>query len=294
MNNTVEFIDNYAIIKDITHFGLKETLDNGSTFRWSALEANRFLGIVHNKVIQVARQGNDIIIHNISQAEYENYFKYYFDMETDYSSIYEILKEDETLDKLIPSNCPIRLVKQDFIESFISAYISQNNNISRIKGIIYKLSVAFGNPIKYFDKTFYSFPSLEILHTATEQQFQSLGLGYRAKGLKLAIARLIEYEKLYGDLDKFTSKMCYADLYYWLIDFKGIGDKVANFIIAMNGQCKDYMSSFTIDTWIKKAIPDLFQIETSDTSRMEELKCNVFKNFNTIAQQNIFYYYRNR
>lgn len=290
----INFIDNHVIIKDIRHFGLKETLDNGSTFRWAALDTNRFLGIVHNKVIQVAKQDNNIIIHNVNESEYNTYFKYYFDMETDYSSIYEVLKKDKTLDKLIPSNCPIRLVKQDFLESFISAYISQNNNINRIKGIINTLCVAYGNPIKYFDRTFYSFPSLEILHTATEQQFQNLGLGYRAKGLKLAIDRLIEYEKVYGDLGEFITTMNYIDLYYWLIDFKGIGDKVANFIIAMNGQCKDYMNSFTIDTWIKKAIPNLFRVETSDMEKMEELKHNVFKDFNAIAQQNIFYYYRNR
>lgn len=294
MNNAVEFIDNHVIIKDIMHFGLKETLDNGSTFRWAALDTNRYLGIVHNKVIQVAKRNNDIIIHNVSQSEYDNYFKYYFDMRTDYNSIYKTLRENKTLNKLIPNNCPIRLVKQDFIESFISAYISQNNNINRIKGIINTVSVAYGNPIKYFDKTFYSFPSLDVLHTATEQQLQTLGLGYRANGLKLAIDRLVDYEKIYGDLGEFVSTMEYSDLYYWLIDFKGIGDKVANFIIAMNGQCKDYMSSFTIDTWITKAIPNLFGIEINDTEKMEELKHNVFKDFNAVAQQNIFYYYRNR
>lgn len=287
--------DKGIVITDVSHFGLRETLDNGSTFRWQYMNDNRYLGVVNNKVIQVMTLSNNrLFMDNITAKEYETYFRNYFDFNSDYDTIYKALLNNETLNKLVPKTTPLRLLKQDFVESFISAYISQNNNINRIKGIIYRLCEYCGNHLAYRDRMFYTFPTLKQLNNLTVNEFKFLGLGYRAEGIVKAITRLLILENEKGNLNEYIKSLDYSDLYYYLMDFKGIGDKVANFIIAMTGSCRDYMAAFVVDVWIKRAIHDLFNVNTDNISELEGLKEKVFKNYNAIAQQNIFYYYRNK
>ena len=287
--------DNGIVLTDIRHFGLRETLDNGSTFRWQCMNDNRYLGVVANKVIQVMTlPDNRIFVDNVTMEEYATYFRHYFDFNSDYDTIYKALLNNETLNKLVPKTTPLRLLKQDFTESFVSAYISQNNNINRIKGIIYRLCEYCNNPLAYRDRTFYTFPTLEQLNNLTVNEFKFLGLGYRAEGIKKSIGELLNLENQKGNLNEYIKTLDYSDLYYYLVDFKGIGAKVANFIIAMTGSCKNYMDAFVVDVWIKRAIQELFNINTDNLEELDLLKEKVFKSYNAVAQQNIFYYYRNR
>lgn len=280
------------ILTDIKHFGLRETLDNGSTFRWTELTPTRFLGIVNNKVLQMVEVGNHrIFIDNLTISEFENYYYDYFDMHTDYDKAYDRLLQDKIFRELVPSSTPLRLLKQDFVESFISAYISQNNNITRIKFTIENICQYCGDNIFYQNRIFKSFPNLETLSKISVSRFKELGLGYRAEGLTQAIKILREIEIAYGDLNLYFQKFTYSDLKYFLLDFKGIGNKVADFIITMTGKCIGYENAFVVDVWIKRAMKDLYNIDICSTNMMNILD-SIYGEYKALAQQNIFFYYR--
>lgn len=280
------------VLTSIKHFGLQETLDNGSTFRWTELTPTRFLGIVNNKVLQIVEvDSHRLFIDNLTIAEFENYYYDYFDMGTDYDKAYARLLQDKKFRELIPSSTPLRLLKQDFVESFISAYISQNNNIARIKFTIENICQYCGNNLFYQNKVFKSFPNLETLSKISVSKFKELGLGYRAAGLTQAIKLLRGLEIEYGDLNSYFQKFAYADLKYFLLDFKGIGNKVADFIITMTGKCIGYENAFVVDVWIKRAMQDLYGINIDSVNAMELLD-NMYGEYKALAQQNIFFYYR--
>lgn len=284
---------NGIVLEKVKNFGLGETLDNGSTFRWTKLDEFRYLGVVHDKVLQLGYVSpNFLYIDNITLDEFEDYFKVYFDLELDYAKVNSVLKEDKVLDKLIPSNNGLRLIKQDFLESFVSAYISQNNNIQRIKATIRKLCRKSGEEINYKGKIFYGFPHLDKLSKLTIDDWTDIGLGYRAKGIHTAIIYLKDLESRVGNLDRYFMKMEYAELKEELMLFKGIGNKVADFIITMTGRCDNYIHAFTMDVWIKRAVRELYNLDCANKIAMHKLDTEVFKGYTAIAQQNIFYYYR--
>lgn len=292
MTCTIKEYKTGIILNDIKHFGLTETLDNGSAFRWNKINKDRYVGIVNNKALQIVKiNDNALYIDNLTIQEFNNYFLNYFDINYDYDTAYSVLLQDPQLNMLIPNNTPLRLLKQDFVESFIGAYISQNNNIPRIKLTIENICRRYGNDIKYRDVVLKSFPILEQLKDATESDFKELGLGYRAKGLSLAIDRLYTLEKAKGDLNNYFNDFSYSDLKYYLLDFKGIGNKVADFIIAMTGICKDYCEAFIIDVWIKRAMKDLYDLDMDNLLDIQKVD-EMFGQYKALAQQNIFHYYR--
>ena len=286
--------DTGIVLEDIRNFGLKETLDNGSTFRWKQITPFRFLGVVNGKVLQVFKYGNNLGIDNITVEEFKEYYYNYFGFNIDYDYAYSVLRKDSVISSLLPVENNLRLVRQDFIESFVSAVISQNNNISRIKKIIENLCYNYGNRLIYRNVDFYEFPTLEQLSFITVEEWQELGVGYRALGLKTGVDTLVRIQAEYGDLNEYISSLSYVDLYNKLLGFHQIGPKVANFIITMTGSCRNYQDSFVIDVWIKRALQELYNIHPFSGEYFENWKSNKFGGYSALAQQILFYYYRSR
>lgn len=76
----------------------------------------------------------------------------------------------------------------------MSFLCSQNNNIPRITQILKSIREEYGDKIVLDDAkstVFYTFPTLEQLKEASEEDFKAIGLGYRAKYLKSTVELLI-------------------------------------------------------------------------------------------------------
>lgn len=279
----------------VRNFGLRETLDNGSTFRWYFIK-DTAIGVVNGKPIMLKYfDDTTLVIRNVNLKEFYEYYENYFDLKTEYQPIINfILDNNVELRKLIPRQTKLRLVKQDYLESIISAIISQNNNIPRIKQTINRLCYLHGNEIKYEGLKFYTFPTLDKLATLTVDDFNKLGCGYRSKGLVEVISYLVAIVKTEGSLSNYYDKFSYEELVNKLIKYRQVGNKVANFIITMTGSCKDFNKSFVIDTWIIQAMQDIFNVFPSNSKEFKLWLNNHFGEYQAIAQQNIFYYYRNR
>jgi N-glycosylase/DNA lyase len=117
--------------------------------------------------------------------------------------------------------------------SFIS---SSNNNIGRISLMIRKLCEHLGTPLPSFnDLPHFAFPTPEILaQPGTDETLRRLGFGYRAPYIHRTAQMLCEmaeerqctpHEYLLS-----LSKLPYAEAKLALLEFVGVGPKVADCI----------------------------------------------------------------
>ena len=181
---------NELIYATSEQLNLKNTLINGQAFNWEPIDDNEkhFIGVFENNYIELQENKEDGFIYyktlpEDNSLEFEQKLVDYFQFEVDYNSLIKNWAEkDEYFKEVSEKIKGIRVLRQPPFQSMVSFIISQNNNIGRITKILYRLSEKYGNFIvKTNDKNFYSFPTLESLSKAEENEFVELGLGYRCK-----------------------------------------------------------------------------------------------------------------
>lgn len=262
-------------------FNAKDTLECGQVFRFKEYKKGYKL-VSKDKCCYLYTEGDTT--HVLSDDA--DYFYNYFDLGRDYSEIYSSVLSfnDEFLSKATNLGKGVRILKQDLEETAFSFIVSQNNNISRIKGILEKLATALGEK-KYFDgEEYYSFPTAESLAKKDTPFYRELGLGYRdeyisrfaksiTSGLDLTSFNLLETEKLTKELLK----------------IHGIGKKVADCITFFGYGRSD---SFPVDTWIEKLYFENFNGKEKDRIKISKELVSKFGSLSGYVQQYVFYYKR--
>ncbi|GHU11171.1 8-oxoguanine DNA glycosylase [Alphaproteobacteria bacterium] len=249
-------------------FDMDQIANSGQCFRISKIAPETWQVIAWDKTLQIHQEEDHDYVFECSREEYHGIWFDYFDMQRDYGEIKKRIRatNDPYLIAAIDYGYGIRILKQDPWEATVTFLISQQNNIPRIRNIIAKLCEPYGN----------QFPTPNLLAKYTEDDFLSLGLGYRAKYLQ-DISKVV----LKGDLD-FNKLKCMncSEVVNFLKQFNGIGNKVAN-CIALFGLHK--IEAFPIDVWIKRIIDDQYG-GNFDTNR--------FPGYAGIVQQYMFFYQR--
>ena len=149
------------ILKKPETFDLKDIFECGQCFRWNKEENGSYTGIWKENVVNIKKEGQDFVFTGICKNNnLEEEIQKYFDLDRDYEQIKkELSKKDEYMKTSIAYGKGIRILNQDLWETIISFIISANNNIPRIKGIIERLSKAYGNKIEWNGKEYYTFPT---------------------------------------------------------------------------------------------------------------------------------------
>lgn len=262
-NMVASVIDkNTILVHDLTQFDPYAILHSGQIFRFWQTEAG-WLVVSRGHWAEI-KQGKDLKI----VCDDVEYFYNFFDFETDYQRIKEVLSAPK-LRHALSSGGGIRILKADFIEIVLSFIISANNNIKRFTKTINNLCREFGTILSC---GYHSFPSLEQCAKITVNDFQRLGCGYRSMYLVTAIQQLKSLN--FNDLQGLTNK----DLECELLKIKGVGPKVAACIMLFAFHRLDVAP---VDTWIKKAIAQL--------SKQDQQKI-LMGEYAGVAQQYIFYY----
>jgi len=265
--------NNSVIISDIKDFDLEQTFECGQCFRWDKDEYGIYTGIVNGKKLIIYNENDKIIIKNTTQYEFESIWSDYFDLELNYS---DIRKDLQKIHPIMNEACKfapgIRILRQDSWEALISFIISQNNNIPRIKGIIKRLCIAFGEKCDNGD---YKFPTAERLAGLKEEDLAEIRSGFRAKYILDAAKKVYSKEI---DLGK-IKKMPIAQAKEELMKIKGVGPKVADCTM-LYGMHK--LECFPLDVWMKRAMAKYFP----------DMSPNDFGEYAGIAQQYIFHFSR--
>lgn len=272
MNVQKEIKGNDIILHGVKCLNLDLTLDCGQAFRWVRQSDGSWSGAAQGVFLNIKEENGDFILKNTTDENYENIWRGYFDIDRDYVKICDALKQDRLIASTIDEYYGIRILNQDSWEALCSFVISQQNNIKRIKGIIERLCVRYGEEI---DGGFYSFPSAERLSALTVEDFEKLGTGYRAKYLE-RLAKGVASGEI--DLDKIKN-LPLDEARRELLNIYGVGVKVANCALLFGF---GFYSAFPVDVWMKRVMeyyPDGLP------------KC--FDGVEGIAQQYLFHWARN-
>ena len=279
-------------IKNINSFELKDIFECGQCFRWSLQEDGSYTGVIKQGVLNVQKEGKDVIIRGKLNTDIKETVENYFDLKRDYQKIkQELSKVDNYLKESIEYGKGIRILNQDLWETIISFIISANNNIPRIKGIIERLSKKNGQKIEWKGNVYYTFPTPKELKNVTIQDYRDLGLGFRDVRLYETTQKVLNGKINFEDLHKNTNTI---EVREKLLSLSGVGPKVADCILLFSTLKR--FDVFPIDVWVRRVMNDLY-IKESDESRVSKKKIETlakekFGKLEGIAQQYLFYWRR--
>lgn len=257
-------------------FVVEHILDCGQVFRYRN-EGDCHTILSKDKICLLQKSESCVIM----KTDDVDYFIGYFDLDNDYTAVRDGLRAYEGLNDAIEYGKGIRILRQDAFETIISFIVSANNNIPRIKGILERMCERLGEQ----KNGYYAFPTAERLAEADVELFREIGAGYRAEYISDTAKKLVGY-----DFDEIR-KADTATARKTLMGLKGIGGKVADCILLFAFGKTDL---FPMDTWSKKIYSALGFPEEKNPSKMEQRLVERFGKDAGIAQQYLFYYYRNK
>ena len=266
--------NNDLYISGVTNFDLAQTLDCGQAFRWKEKENGIWCGVAQDRYLELEIKEDTLILYNTSLKDYIGFWKGYFDLDTDYGAIIKSISSNAILKEAAAYGPGIRILKQDPWEALCSFILSQNNNITRIKGIIERLCENFGEGL---GNGFSSFPSAKKLSALKEEDLEVLRSGFRAKYM-LDAARKVASGEINLDAIK---ALPIEDARTALTSIYGVGDKVADCALLF-GMYR--IEAFPRDVWIKRVMDRLFP----------EGLPNEALPYSGIDQQYLFYFARSK
>lgn len=285
-NYDVEEKDTYVTVKGVTTFDLKHIFECGQAFRWQNKDNGRYLLIAMNRIIELEKKGQDLIIYNSNLEDFNDIWARYFDLETDYDNLKKTLANEPIMSKAVEFGKGIRILKQDFWEMLVSFIISANNRIPMIMKTIENMCRTFGKPIYYNQKEYYAFPTVEELANADVEQIRACSAGYRSEYIS-ETAQNINKNGLDPD---FFAKLKTDQAVKEMKKLKGVGDKVASCALLFSGIKKDV---FPIDVWIERIMRCLyFEEKEVKNKEIKQFANEHFGELCGIAQQYLFYYAR--
>lgn len=224
------------------NFDIKQIAKSGQCFRIDETGDGSYRIIAFNRFINVRQNGNEIDF-SCNEEDWNNIWRSYFDMDTDYCAIGKMIADsrDEYLIAAYKYGSGIRILRQELWETIISFMISQNNNIARIKTIIDRICTMAG--IEIADGV-YAFPGPNDVDPKMFMD-KSLGLGYRSEYLRDMYSFAQDNPKWPESL----YSLSYENAMEELMKMYGIGRKVADCICLFG---LHHIDAFPIDTHIKK------------------------------------------
>ena len=279
-------------IKNIDSFELADIFDCGQCFRWNKQNDGSYTGVFKNNVLNVQKQRETVIFKGICNGDIEETVRDYFDLDIDYEDIKKQLsKIDENVKTSVEYGKGIRILNQDLWETIISFIISANNNIPRIKGIIERLSKAYGKEIDWNGDKYYTFPTEEELKDVSVEDFRKLGTGFRDIRLYETTHMILDGKV---NLEQLQNNPNTIEVREQLLSLSGVGPKVADCILLFSTLKR--FEVFPIDVWVRRVMNELY-IKNPDENKVnkkeiEKLAKEKFGNLAGIAQQYLFYWKR--
>ncbi|MCR5669576.1 MAG: DNA-3-methyladenine glycosylase 2 family protein [Butyrivibrio sp.] len=261
-------------------FDLKKIADSGQCFRFNECVDGSFSVAASDKHLLIKDLGKGSYELDCSKADYESFWKRYFDLDTDYRSIRKRIdpKADPYLSAASGYGKGIRILQQDPWEMLISFIISQRKNIPAIKASIEKLCALAGDVIADTPVTgpVYSFPTPDRLAKLSMEELSSCSLGYRDKYVHRAA---LDVASGAVDLDSWK-KLDEKELMEKLLSLYGVGVKVANCEILFGYHRLD---AFPKDVWINRVL---------ETRYPKGFDFDRYAPYNGVMQQYLFFYSR--
>ena len=273
------------VINNINNLDLDNTICCGQIFRYEKLEDDSYIVILKDRVVKLKYIDNKLYVESNNMDNIENVIREYLDLDRDYISIIENIKErDDVLGKYLDKSIGLKMIKQDPIECIVSYIISQNNSVRNIKNSLDLISYKFGDKVMFLDKEYYLFPSIDKLSKISLDEFRECKVGFRDRYLVDIISDIVENRLNVNYIFEMNSE----DSLRYLMSFRGIGMKVASCILLFAYGKYDV---YPIDTWVKKYMDTNYGIK--DEKKIKEFCKEKYGKYSGLAIQYMFNGMRN-
>ncbi|MDO4322372.1 MAG: DNA glycosylase [Lachnospiraceae bacterium] len=231
--------------------------------------------IAGDRYLKVAQRGEQCVFY-CSEAEFSEFWRSYFDLDSDYGACIEkINPRDAYLVNAASFGSGIRILRQDLWEMIVSFLISQQNNIVRIRRCIENLCESYGERMETEDgKVYHAFPAPEALAGLEDDALKACNLGYRSRYVVRAARSVVSGG---FDLDA-VSRMPYKRAKEELLTLFGVGEKVADCICLF---ALHHLEAFPVDTHINQAMQKHYKRGFPNRR---------YRGLQGVMQQYIFYY----
>lgn len=254
-------------------FNLARIADSGQCFRFNQTDTNEYSVIAFGKYLKIKDLGQKSFELNCSEKEFDEIWKSYFDLDTNYTAIRNKTKNDPFLKRCAAFSEGIRILNQDKWEMVISFIISQRKSIPAIKTSIERLATLCGDEIS---EGIYAFPSPFQILSCNQDRLAECGLGYRLEYIRKAAELFYENPNFISELELLSDE----ELLEKLKTMQGVGDKVAS-CIALFGFHR--LNFFPKDVWINRALSEHYS---------NGFDFDKYAPYNGVIQQYIFFAYR--
>lgn len=273
------------VVIKCSNINLKDTITCGQIFRYNLEEDNSYTIILSDRVINIKKEGNDLVISSNNENNLKEITKEYLDLNRDYDLInHNLIKNDKSLKNIIDFCKGFKIINQPVFECAISYIISANNGVPQIRNAVNNIAKKYGEKVIFKNKEYYLFPSAFDLKDVSTQEYRELKVGFRDKYIYEFVSKL-NNKKI--DLD-LVYNMTSKDATEYLMKNKGIGKKVASCILLFSYKRLDV---FPIDTWVKKYMSENYNLDS--IKEIEEFTKEKYGKYSGLVIQYFFHYKRN-
>lgn len=267
------------------NFDLDNTITCGQIFRYVKENNNSYTIILNDRVVNIKKDNNELLIISSDYNNLENVIKDFFDLDRDYLSIQkEIINISGDMENIINNSKDLKVIHSFPLETIISFIISANNSVNNITNSVNLISEKYGTKINFNNKEYYLFPEINQLTNVTEIELRDLKIGFRAPYIIELIEKINALKINLNIIDDLST----LDALDYLMTLNGVGPKVASCILLFAYKRFDV---FPIDTWVKKYMEENYNIK--GLKNIIEYSKNNFKEYSGLILQYMFNSKRN-
>lgn len=257
------------------NFDLEQIYKSGQCFRMAQESGSLYSVIAGERYLEVERQGSRYLFH-CEEAEFENFWKNYFDLDSDYAAYREkIDSADSYLMRAADFGSGIRILRQDLWEMTVTFLISQQNHITRIRRCVENICERYGEEkVSAKGRIYHAFPTPEALACLPENALFECNLGYRSKYVVRSAGSIVSGAVDLGAIREMPYRAARAEL----LKLYGVGEKVADCICLF---ALHHLQALPVDTHINQAFTKHYENGFPES---------LYDGYQGVLQQYIFYY----
>lgn len=238
-------------VMEVPFINLDQIYASGQVFRWIRYRDGKYVIPHRNKALKIEQQ-KDRLIMSCNEEDFYNVWWEYFDLQTDYFWLNHQAKAQGGQIKISAvRGSGIHILKQDLFEMIVTFMLATATNIPNVKRMLHLIETACGTIHKQTMRecgqvTWYEFPTPKQLLRGAKRLEDSFGLKRKENVLQLCQ----DICDGWLDLDVLR-QVDYSYAKEWLMEFDGIGSKVAD-CICLYGL--HHMEAFPVDTHIAQIL----------------------------------------
>lgn len=231
-------------------------IDSAQSFTWREHEGV-YYNVIGGEAVALSPVAGGVQLYPVAEEHIEDVLCY-LDLLRDYDALGRKYAAHPQIGRALDLLPGLRVLNQPVWDTLLSFIISANNNVPRIRRLVWLLGEHHGAPRMLDGLVLRALPTAEALAQVPQQALRELGFGYRAPFL-VDTARMVASG---FPLDALRD-LSYDEAHRRLVQLPGVGDKVADCVQLFSlGQAE----AFPVDVWVDRLMrawfPEMNHLKT--------------------------------